>query len=342
MPVYSSIDTRALIISGGVRYWGKSAGSDYFSPTPQTFVIDLSTSWNTTNPEIKELSSKEAPTAPLTSTLSVDGNDWLVIGSDHLAHNYNIATNTWTNSQWNTQGSDYNQTFTAEPVVAAATDPTTGTIYLPGGFKDGERGYGMTKTAIGARDIPVLIPMYAGSNSPLNTTRLATWNAALGSMIEYNEGTGELHSFNETNGRNGAWKKLKTSGLGPGALSAYGGSKMVMFGGLKDDKSLRDVRILDIATMNWTRGADVPPSDARDGMACAVSYDSLIVWGGVNSNTVQLQDVMPLVYNIMTDKWVNEYRAEPMPKPTPTLITSTDSDSLAALSGTTDDDMDGQ
>jgi len=329
MPVHSFEDTKALYISGGVAYRGKNNGQDLWEEIKQTFTIDLSVSWSAINPVYKELSSIGGPLAPMTSTLSPDGRNLFVVGTDHRIYNLNLDTNSWIHSDWNG-----NDTFTADVVVAAATDPNTGTVFLPGGYTDNGK-FRMSKTAHGSKNVPVALPMYPGSDKPYGSSRLAAWSVAWQGMIEFNEDTGEFHSYGGLGIRNDEWSKLNTTGPAPGPrmnsclVPAYGGTKMVMFGGLRNNKSLRDVRILDLANLRWTRGTDVPPGNARDGMACAVSYDSLIVWGGIDSNSLKVTE-KPLVYNIATNKWVDSYVAElmvestsmPAPTSTPTDATT--------------------
>lgn len=40
------------------------------------------------------------------------------------------------------------------------------------------------------------------------------------------------------------------------------------------------IYILDIQSLTWTKGADVDPQYARSDMACGVSGDNFVAWGG--------------------------------------------------------------
>ncbi|KAF9992340.1 hypothetical protein BGZ65_012349, partial [Modicella reniformis] len=65
-------------------------------------------------------------------------------------------------------------------------------------------------------------------------------------------------------------------------VPAFGGSKMVLFGGYTrhEVSVLSDIHILDLDTMVWTRGPNVKSKERRARAACAVSNDQLIAWGG--------------------------------------------------------------
>ena len=64
-------------------------------------------------------------------------------------------------------------------------------------------------------------------------------------------------------------------------LLAYGGQSMIVFGGTGlDGIAKADIHILDLPTSKWTTGRPADASQARTNMACAVSGDSFIAWGG--------------------------------------------------------------
>ncbi|KAF9939871.1 hypothetical protein BGZ65_009059 [Modicella reniformis] len=96
-------------------------------------------------------------------------------------------------------------------------------------------------------------------------------------------------------------------------VPAFGGSKMVLFGGFirHEVKVLSDIHILDLDTMVWTRGPNVE-SNGRARAACAVSNDQLIAWGGQgekgsDNGSLDSTDV----FNIKTNKWTTTYSAAP-------------------------------
>lgn len=60
------------------------------------------------------------------------------------------------------------------------------------------------------------------------------------------------------------------------------GTKMIMFGGQRaiDYKPISGIHILDVNTMVWKAGTPAPAQEARRSMACTVSGDYFIAWGG--------------------------------------------------------------
>ncbi|KAF9108507.1 hypothetical protein BGX27_008325 [Mortierella sp. AM989] len=81
-----------------------------------------------------------------------------------------------------------------------------------------------------------------------------------------------------------------TTGESPGDLNthcmvpAYGGSKMVVFGGRSLSRIFSNgIYTLDLASLTWTRGTDIDPSKNRIDMACATSGDNFVAWGGCSS-----------------------------------------------------------
>ncbi|KAG0203386.1 hypothetical protein BGX31_003386 [Mortierella sp. GBA43] len=104
---------------------------------------------------------------------------------------------------------------------------------------------------------------------------------------------------------------------------ASGGTKMVLFGGagmspgfFGDTKlTFPEIYVLDMQTMNWTKGPDVPAKDKRINAACAVSNDQFIAWGGASEADNIINDTLvqdsTLVFNLKTSKWTSTFIAGP-------------------------------
>ncbi|KAK3823753.1 MAG: hypothetical protein JOS17DRAFT_804865 [Linnemannia elongata] len=101
---------------------------------------------------------------------------------------------------------------------------------------------------------------------------------------------------------------------------------MLLFGGNTDTtESVDTLHILDLVTMKWTQA---PSSlDARSDMACSVSGDNFIVWGGYKRNPVNVfvpSSPTPIIYNIYLGKWTTTFtrgshpNGSTYPTPTPT------------------------
>ncbi|KAF9925517.1 hypothetical protein BGZ65_007699, partial [Modicella reniformis] len=137
-------------------------------------------------------------------------------------------------------------------------------------------------------------------------------------MLSYSDKDGWRNITQEVKGR------IPASRFGACLLPAFGGSKMVLFGGFV---GVSDIYILDVATMTWTRGPDAI-GETRAYPACAVSNDQLVVWGGMTGSN-PTADLPPLnstiVFNLKTNKWTSTFSA---PTVTSTRIRSTASPTL--------------
>ncbi|KAF9572176.1 hypothetical protein EC968_010183 [Mortierella alpina] len=104
---------------------------------------------------------------------------------------------------------------------------------------------------------------------------------------------------------------------------AYNGTKIVMFGTTTEPNP---IFILDVKTLVWTKGAEpkgAGPNDdySRNGAACGVVGDYLIVAGG----TMTSSNKQPIVlYNIKLNQWTDSYE----PSQAPTLSTGAGNPSL--------------
>ncbi|KAF9276235.1 hypothetical protein BGZ88_001850 [Linnemannia elongata] len=96
---------------------------------------------------------------------------------------------------------------------------------------------------------------------------------------------------------------------------AYSGTKILVFGGYgsqigSDTLNIPDtLYVLDIPTMTWSLGAKYQP---RLGMACSVSGDYLVVWGGIeisqSGRSVPANETL-IIYNIKTAQWTTQFIA---------------------------------
>ncbi|KAG0000687.1 hypothetical protein BGZ65_004152 [Modicella reniformis] len=93
-------------------------------------------------------------------------------------------------------------------------------------------------------------------------------------------------------------------------VPAYGGTKMVLFGGFTSDrvKLVSDIIMLDVATMTWTKGRDPAKDERRGAAACAVSNDHFVSWGGTYGNELSYVTLnSTIVYDIKTNKWTSTF-----------------------------------
>ncbi|KAG0379743.1 hypothetical protein BGX24_011855 [Mortierella sp. AD032] len=123
-----------------------------------------------------------------------------------------------------------------------------------------------------------------------------------------------------------------TSGTPPGDVSghcmvpAYGGSKMIVFGGHDlNGVAKADIYFYDPSTREWTTGKAADPAQARTNMACVVAGDSFIAWGGENGQNIT--DNTPIVYDMKNNQWTTQFNR------VITTSTSSESANAAAIGG---------
>ncbi|KAG0007087.1 hypothetical protein BGZ65_008902 [Modicella reniformis] len=197
-------------------------------------------------------------------------------------------------------------------------DPETGSMYIPH-VQEGimARVSLTTKTY----DRVAMPPNIHIEESHLHNFAWSTAQRQL-IMIEATEGPlGQVKPFNAYSySVEHGWKNIskRMKGQVPRSrrnscfVPAYGGSKMILFGGdtIGSLATLSDIYVLDIATLTWTRGTNVAKKGQRGDAACAVSNDQFISWGGLNMDTGKIAS-STVVYNIKTNRWTKAYIAAP-------------------------------
>ncbi|KAF9210102.1 hypothetical protein BGZ49_005498 [Haplosporangium sp. Z 27] len=242
----------------------------------------------------------------------------MLVVSNSTVNLYNIQTGKWNktlsiNNYSNIQG------------LTAATDPSTGLIYIPNGYRSSPNTTTMLQldTTQGSTTSLPMPPNLANL-----TAFSAVWSVAQQSMFIFGGSSTSssnfklnLFSYNPQT----AWSLVLTSGQAPSArtlscmLPVDGGSKLVLFGGFglvpgKGQMSLNDIYILDTTSKVWTRGADAAPEDARGAMACGVSNNQFIAWGGANNASAALNST--IIYDLKANAWISGYTAPPPPPKT--------------------------
>ncbi|KAF8941407.1 hypothetical protein BGZ58_009490 [Dissophora ornata] len=316
------MNSRSSFIDGVAMYvdGGDFLVSGNWTHSQKAFTINLSVSWNASNPAITGL--PDGPPVPRSATITSDKSNWLVLGN--VTSVYSIQSSTWTDI--NTP--NYLMT---DGLTAMTTDPTTGIIYASNGYE-----YPNTSARYMLK-LNLTSGTWDSGNMYNSTTAAASymaWSEPLQGAIEYNAGSGALHAYSPTN----LWSSLNTSGAVPGPrtnacfVAAYGGSKMVLFGGATALGPARDIYVLDVASLNWTRGPDASPSNARVGQSCAASYDAFIVWGGYDGSILPSPANATMVYNLRTNSWTSSYIAAFMPNTTGTTQSVSTTTAAALIS----------
>jgi hypothetical protein len=104
-------------------------------------------------------------------------------------------------------------------------------------------------------------------------------------------------------------------------VEAYGRTKMILFGGYGlEGFALDDIYILDVVSMKWTKGTPGGPMARRRSTSCAATGDYFIVWGGVmfmfkDPDAIVPNENVTLIYNLVTNQWVDTYSPDPYVPP---------------------------
>ncbi|KAI8361896.1 hypothetical protein B0O80DRAFT_492938 [Mortierella sp. GBAus27b] len=302
------IENEAFFIGGGLTNAVSAARLD------QAFTIDLSVSWNTTDPKFDRLSQGPAQdTVP--SGISADGNQWLVCYSSATSSGcfaYSMDKKKW--------DSVFEMPGVTIMKSSGAVDPATGILYIP--------------NAVWANML-VVQPTNTFNKRPMPDALLPTQQAAVGwsehlkKLLLFGGTTGAIgqtdffhaFSFSEADGWVNLTSSMKgqvpTPRAGACLVPAYGGSKMILYGGATIENTViySDVFVLDVATMNWTKGPQHPTKQGLTNTACAYSNDFLITWGGQLKNSVATSATY--LFSLKTNNWETTYipgQAKPRPK----------------------------
>jgi len=302
------VEGQGLYIAGG--QW---ADTNYIA---QTFVLDLSVSWKTSDPVFRKL--QDGPIAVgAACTMTNNGEDLFVL-SAATVYVYNVRSDSWTAFN--------NETIRAKEVgLAAAADPETGLVYIPT-FDDRYRSFDRNNNTVLEVDIK------AKTVNTITLTTLdvraafAAWSTSLKSIVAVDYGRTGLHKQytfapSKISNSKKEWGIITTNnfqqwfGGWECMVPAYGGSKMVFlaadldFGG---NVEYGAIYIFDVVKRAWKR----PATTAFWSNACAITGDQFIIWGGRNDNKTFTNAT--LVFNLKTEKWVTSYLAPPRPTTTPT------------------------
>ncbi|KAK3816554.1 MAG: hypothetical protein J3Q66DRAFT_432235 [Benniella sp.] len=278
--------------------------------TQDSFMIDLSVSWNASDPVYRKL--KAGPKVYGTCAATNNGDLFTIL--EGRGYIYNAKSNSWTSFQ--------NLNFATTPSSKTAVlDPETGIIYLPDAGVDMSGKRVMLSIDTGAETVN------STAMNPYGDDERSTvfgWSGHLRSLFALNGTDMILFTPSKVTESSDGWSLLSTTGRGKvdfldcGA-PANGGSTMVFLGGYFTTTDwLYFVYTLDVVKRTWKQGPSVLKDFKVDG--CAVSGDQLITLGYMEPYTLDSVS-MTLVFNMKTAKWVSRYVAPPR-QPTATTATA--------------------
>ncbi|OAQ25915.1 hypothetical protein K457DRAFT_22590, partial [Linnemannia elongata AG-77] len=321
---YITVDEKTLYIQGGSNVSTKAIVYNQF------YSLDLTQSWDTSNPPWSEVltdSGSPIPTRLRTvfHSISLSRNHrtltfWDVYYSPPYSVNYHLDTNKW---------EELPALPLQRPLVSkaskAVTDPTSDQVYIPGGAG------GSMLTFDPSSDTSNELAMPPGGRATSWNAASFAWNNVRQTFFLFGGfDTPESYFYEYKPSSATPWMALSSFGSTPPALaggcmvSAYGGAKMVAFGGRSGGSIYGSIYILDVESMTWSEGQSTQP---RTGMVCSVSGDYFIAWGGVSTDKSDISVLLPevpIVYNLKLGEWTTMFVAKSRtPVPTPLTPTST-------------------
>ncbi|KAK3809158.1 MAG: hypothetical protein J3Q66DRAFT_353106, partial [Benniella sp.] len=282
----------------------------------ENFILDLSVSWNTSDPAYKKLEGGPPKVDRRSCAMTNNGEDLFVMSAG-VGYIYNVKSNSWkpfpnANFAVNTQ---------SKSGYFAVTDPETGIIYLPDGGVDFTG-----KVLMLSVDIRTGTVNTTASNPYIGSQ--AVWNTHLKGMVIASSEDHGLMTFtpSKVTTSSDGWSLLNTTPQEDWSwdcgASAYGDSIMVFIGGTRyTHQTLSYIYIFDVAKQTWKKG---PLATNVFFSSCAVSGDQFIVWGGY----------FVTVFNMKTNKWVSRY-IPPRPRPTTTTLRPSPTPNGTLVSGNT-------
>ncbi|KAF9363243.1 hypothetical protein BGX34_004591 [Mortierella sp. NVP85] len=319
-PSYAYVEDEFIFVVGGLK--------NQMNTNQQTFLINLTRSWTTPNPDylaLPELSNIQSQTQGGAAAISADRTK-AYVQYDSSMHVFNFATKSWETQTIN------NAALNSGKVLSAVTDPTTGTIYIPAGYANSATASSLLKftptansfESIASAVLPAQLADSSTAFSAVSKSLYVFGGAAKGATT----GSSNLYRY-DTDGTSG-WSTVQVNGTPPSPrrnacfVSAFRGAKLVLFGGyaIPSGDPLGDIYTLDISTMQWTRGQNVTAVNARGGAACGVGKGYLVVWGG-SQNNAALNGSLMMTYNLATGNWSTTYNGPDTTAPaTPSGTTS--------------------
>lgn len=212
--------------------------------SPQVFSIDLATSWSIAAPAYTHMPDGLPDSHVFPNALMQDGKTWFIFKNNAL-FTYDLTTGILK------QGPVI-VTYTGTHALAAARDPVTGEMVIPGGFFSSLL-LNITMRFSPERLTSTSVPAFSEIDNRRYVAMAASESAkavfSFGGLV----GGNVVSSFARLDSGAASWRSAATtSDPSPRAVtclvSAYGGSKLIVFGGETQlDEVLGDIYIFDVA-----------------------------------------------------------------------------------------------
>ncbi|KAF9579493.1 hypothetical protein BGW38_004225 [Lunasporangiospora selenospora] len=237
--------------------------------------------------------------------MSRDGESIISVGEEVLLE-YSIRENSWRQSSFDmSRGCDDDN-----PCLGTGVDPATGLIY----FQSKDDSEPSNRLKIVQYNPSTGDRRYIASNK--ETSSILAWDDVDKALILVSSLNTALDLVMPSWKLETGWVNFTVGGTVPSPrnfpclVSAYGGTKQILFGGASLYSYYSDIYILDLERMRWSQGKSAGIEGARKGMACAVTDDYFIAWGG-DSASGSVKSNVTLIYNMKTNEWQTTFLPQP-------------------------------
>ncbi|KAF9961962.1 hypothetical protein BGZ72_000585 [Mortierella alpina] len=305
-PAFARYGTK-LYISGG----GYTVKTNYINSTSQFFYLDLAVEWEATSPAWRRLRSGPSNTnSP--GAISGDGKTMVTFlgGDQSFAWLYNVEGDSWSHSKIIVP--------TKLDGLYGVTDPTTGLVYVPGGY-DNTKNNTLASMLIYhfSTDTTTVTPMPPSGLVNRWHYKAAWWPRGKSILYfgGYNYPSTVLASTEiiQYTPSTNTWSTLSTTNQGPSGRADFcmdiseDGSKLVIFGGRAfmgpNWKLTNELYILDLDTLTWSKGQSY--SATRTYSACTIVGSTFISWGGQDEQTTA--PLAPVLYDINKNQYITSF-----------------------------------
>ncbi|KAG0282101.1 hypothetical protein BGZ96_000831 [Linnemannia gamsii] len=219
---------------------------------------------------------------------------------------YSLDSKKWTKVAERPQG------LTTRLGIQGVAHPNNGLVYIPSGRNiiDGDMMIFDLQTQ--ATKWAPMPPRESGTTLQWYGYSFV-WSSYRDKFLIFGGGGNAAPYFYEYSVMSNHWTELAMEGERPPRLKnaclipAYNGTKMILFGGLASGgNSVGSLYMLDVQSLAWNLTATAPSGQGRHSMACSVSGDNVIIWGGESTEKVKISGT-PLIYNIYTANWSTQF-----------------------------------
>ncbi|KAG0261468.1 hypothetical protein BGZ95_004226, partial [Linnemannia exigua] len=306
------IEGKGLYIHGGRD--SDASNTDKAPDSGQTFVINFNSTWQAESPSIRPLTN-QYPSGGIGSTLFNNKKNWFLKDTDAV-HIFNIDAETWAQEKLDSN-------VNPRPALGAIAVPTANDyVYVINGYKSTTD---VNSTAVMMRynvQTQLAEPMHSAMT--VHDGHSIVWSTQKNSAFIYGGDDSLDQSLVEffpsnplkvTSIQRSIIGDVPASRAGHCMVEAYGGKQFYVFGGVTKQGATADMYRIDVDTMKWTRLRTGPLAAARSYMACGVTNDMFVAWGGATwdgtNSRFQVVTTPLVVFNLRSGEWQSTFDPTP-------------------------------